>query len=322
MPRDGRGLRIGLVVPQSGAARHDGPVRGRRRPAGRARAQRRRRRPRCVRRPGARRRRGAGRTSSRGRSPGSATPATSTPWSASTPATCTARSSARSRAGRRTSSRRRTREAAARPGVVCIGADPARSSAPRCVAGPRARPAPVGARRQRLHLAAGGAPRSARPLVAAAGGAGGARRAGCPSGASRPALDRLTDGLCRSGADAVLLSLVGRDLVTFNRALRHADLDRRLVRLSGALEENGLLAGRRRADRHALRGDVVVRVDDRRAAPPPGRAARHAARAAGPGADTYAEGVYDGLHLVARLAAAGTLHPEGLASGRRPGARR
>jgi ABC-type branched-subunit amino acid transport system substrate-binding protein len=53
-----------------------------------------------------------------------------------------------------------------------------------------------------------------------------------------PALDLVR----RSRADAVLLSLVGRDLVAFNRAFARAGLDRRVLRLSGALEENGLYA--------------------------------------------------------------------------------
>jgi ABC-type branched-subunit amino acid transport system substrate-binding protein len=46
----------------------------------------------------------------------------------------------------------------------------------------------------------------------------------------------------RSRADAVLLSLVGRDLVAFNRAFARAGLGSRVLRLSGALEENGLYA--------------------------------------------------------------------------------
>ena len=53
-----------------------------------------------------------------------------------------------------------------------------------------------------------------------------------------PALDLVR----RTRADAVLVSLVGRDLVAFNRAFTRAGLDRRVVRLSGALEENGLYA--------------------------------------------------------------------------------
>ena len=146
--------------------------------------------------------------------------------------------------------------------------------------------APLGADRQRLHLAAERAPRRDP--------AGQPTRAGgwsldrlVPLGQVHAHLDRLVEALRRSGADAVLLSLVGRDLAAFNSALRQADLDRRLVRLSGALEENGLLALRRRPHRHALRRDVVVRVARRRAAPrrwperyasafrPAGAAARH-----------------------------------------------
>src|SRR5207248_671432 len=52
----------------------------------------------------------------------------------------------------------------------------------------------------------------------------------------------LLDLVRRTRADAALLSLVGRDLVAFNREFARAGLDRRVVRLSGALEENGLYA--------------------------------------------------------------------------------
>src|SRR4029450_8725769 len=52
----------------------------------------------------------------------------------------------------------------------------------------------------------------------------------------------LLDLVLRTHADAVLLSLVGRDLVAFNREFARAGLDRRIIRLSGALEENGLYA--------------------------------------------------------------------------------
>jgi len=53
--------------------------------------------------------------------------------------------------------------------------------------------------------------------------------------------ERLIGHLLRARAQAVLLSLVGRDLATFNRMFRHAGLDGRMLRVSGALEENGLL---------------------------------------------------------------------------------
>lgn len=46
----------------------------------------------------------------------------------------------------------------------------------------------------------------------------------------------------KAGAEAVLISLVGQDAVMFNRAFGEADLHKRAVRLSCAMEENGLLA--------------------------------------------------------------------------------
>ena len=48
--------------------------------------------------------------------------------------------------------------------------------------------------------------------------------------------------LAASGADGLILSLVGQDAVAFNRAFGSLDLDRQMVRLSCAIEENGLLA--------------------------------------------------------------------------------
>lgn len=45
-----------------------------------------------------------------------------------------------------------------------------------------------------------------------------------------------------SGAEAVLMTLIGQDAVEFNRAFGHASLDRKMIRLSCVLEENCLLA--------------------------------------------------------------------------------
>jgi ABC-type branched-subunit amino acid transport system substrate-binding protein len=115
----------------------------------------------------------------------------------------------------------------------------------------------------------------------------------------------LLDLVVRSGADAVLLSLVGRDLVAFNREFTRAGLDRRVVRLSGALEENGLYAvggdatgelfacmpSFAAADGDADEGQLALQE-------------RHARRS-GPGAPVvcaYARGVYDGVRLAAALA--------------------
>ncbi|MFI6982137.1 substrate-binding domain-containing protein [Embleya sp. NPDC050154] len=133
-------------------------------------------------------------------------------------------------------------------------------------------------------------------------------------GAVRAGLDELLAGLRVARADALLLSLIGRDLVDFNRALRHAGLDRILVRLSGALEENGLLAygGDDTGAMYAVMQSFASQTDDRRL----GLAERHRSLfgAQAPVLDAYAEGLYDGLHLVAALAARDELAPDGLAA--------
>jgi hypothetical protein len=120
----------------------------------------------------------------------------------------------------------------------------------------------------------------------------------------------LLDLVLRSRADAVLLSLVGRDLVAFNREFTRAGLDRRVVRLSGALEENGLyaLGGDATGELFACMPSFASAGDG----PDDGQLAlqeRHARRSgpAAPVVCAYARGVYDGVRAAA-----------GLAGGRRP----
>ena len=131
-----------------------------------------------------------------------------------------------------------------------------------------------------------------------------------PLGDVSGVLDRLVDELRRSRADAALLSLVGRDLATFNVALSHSGLDRRIVRLSGALEENGLMAsgGDDTGLLYASMSSFASLQDDRRLA----LAERHRT-VLGPQAPvlgTYAEGVYEGVQLVAALATEAALTVE------------
>jgi len=137
-----------------------------------------------------------------------------------------------------------------------------------------------------------------------------------PLGQVRGHLDRLLEDLRRSAADAVLLSLVGRDLAEFNRALRQADLDRSLVRLSGALEENGLLAceGDRTGLLYAAMSSFVSLAEQRHQALTERYASLFGPQA--PLLDTYAAGVYDGLHLVAALVNDHGLRPERRFAGR------
>jgi urea transport system substrate-binding protein len=54
--------------------------------------------------------------------------------------------------------------------------------------------------------------------------------------------ERAVDEIRRSGAQAVLMSLVGQDAVEFSRAFGASGLGSRVLRLSCAIEENGLLA--------------------------------------------------------------------------------
>ncbi|MEV7770635.1 ABC transporter substrate-binding protein [Kitasatospora sp. NPDC086791] len=133
-----------------------------------------------------------------------------------------------------------------------------------------------------------------------------------PFGAVEGLLEPLLDELRAARADALLLSLIGRDLVRFNRALRRSGLDRRLVRLSGALEENGLLAlgGDDTGTLYAAMPSFATLAEERRQ----DLAERHRALC-GPWApvlDAYAVGLYDGLHLLAALAARRSLAPSGL----------
>lgn len=116
----------------------------------------------------------------------------------------------------------------------------------------------------------------------------------------------LLDLVRRTRADAVLLSLVGRDLVAFNREFARAGLDRRVVRLSGALEENGLYAisGDATGELYACMPSFAA-ADDGTDENQLALQERHARRS-GPGAPVvcaYARGVYDGVRLGAALAA-------------------
>ena len=54
-------------------------------------------------------------------------------------------------------------------------------------------------------------------------------------------IGRAIDEIRRERADAVLISLIGQDAIDFNRAFADAGLARSVLRLSCAIEENGLL---------------------------------------------------------------------------------
>ena len=59
---------------------------------------------------------------------------------------------------------------------------------------------------------------------------------------SAPEMALEVEAIEQSGAEAVLISLIGQDAVDFNRIFGHMGLDRGILRLSCVIEENGLLA--------------------------------------------------------------------------------
>ncbi|MFJ6622928.1 ABC transporter substrate-binding protein [Kitasatospora sp. NPDC091335] len=197
------------------------------------------------------------------------------------------------------------------PGVLCTGIDPARqlgfSISDLTIRHRIARWALIGNDYiwpRSVHRAAEG--------LAARAGARVVLERRIPFGSVRVELEPLLDALRAARADALLLSLIGRDLVDFNRALRRSGLDRKLVRLSGALEENGLLAlgGDDTGTLYAAMPSFATLAEERRQS----LAERHRALC-GPWApvlDAYAVGLYEGLHLLAGLAALGSLAPDGL----------
>ncbi|MGH3239742.1 MAG: substrate-binding domain-containing protein [Spirillospora sp.] len=128
-----------------------------------------------------------------------------------------------------------------------------------------------------------------------------------PWAAGEAGFERLVDELKRARAEAVLLSLVGRDLAVFNRVFSASRLSAGVVRLSGALEENVLLAGGGddTGELYSAMRSFAGQGDERRIA----LAERHRAvfGANGPVLDAYAEGCYDGVHLLVALAVAGVL---------------
>ena len=124
--------------------------------------------------------------------------------------------------------------------------------------------------------------------------------------------DRIIRELRRLRADAVLLSLVGRDLATFNRAFAGSPLAARVSRVSGALEETGLLE---------IEGDDTGELYSSMpwyAADPDSEGLHeryeHRWGPHAPHLGVYAAGCYDGLRLLAEVGNARQLHVETVAS--------
>jgi len=123
----------------------------------------------------------------------------------------------------------------------------------------------------------------------------------------------LLDAIAAARADAVLLTLIGSDLVAFNRAMAGTALAQRVVRLCAALEENGLLgaAGDDSGELYASMGYFGAVTTDASLAFRERYEARYGGHA--PVLNGHGEACYGGLLLLGALAArAGTFAPQAI----------
>lgn len=117
----------------------------------------------------------------------------------------------------------------------------------------------------------------------------------------------LVDAVRRVRADAVLVSLVGRDGIEFHRGVTELDAGQAFVRLCTALDETCLVAsgGDNSGELFAAMPSFILQDDERHQRLLELYAARFGLTAPLPG--SYAEGCYDGVHLLAALCASGVL---------------
>jgi urea transport system substrate-binding protein len=118
----------------------------------------------------------------------------------------------------------------------------------------------------------------------------------------------LVEAVGAARVDAVLLTLVGSDLVTFNRAFAASRWGSRVLRLCGALEENGLVGagGDDSGELYAAMGYFGAVATESSLAFGERYTARFGPHS--PLLNGYGEGCYDGVRLLAALAQrAGTL---------------
>jgi ABC-type branched-subunit amino acid transport system substrate-binding protein len=117
----------------------------------------------------------------------------------------------------------------------------------------------------------------------------------------------LVEAARRVRADAILVSLVGRDGIEFHRGVTELDAGEALVRLCTALDENCLVAvgGDGSGGLYSAMPSFILQDDERHQRLLESYSARFGFIAPLPG--SYAEGCYDGVHLLAALCASGLL---------------
>jgi len=111
----------------------------------------------------------------------------------------------------------------------------------------------------------------------------------------------------RAQADAILVSLVGRDGIEFHRGVTELDAGTAFVRLCTALDESCLVAvgGDSSGELYTAMPTFLLQDDDRHRQLLESYVARFGLRAPLPG--SYAEGCYDGVHLLAAVCGSGLL---------------
>lgn len=117
----------------------------------------------------------------------------------------------------------------------------------------------------------------------------------------------LVSAVRRAGADAVLVSLIGRDGIEFHRGVTELDAGQSFVRLCTALDETCLVAsgGDNSGELFAAMPSFILQDDERHQRLLEVYVARFGLTAPLPG--SYAEGCYDGVHLLAELCRSGVL---------------
>lgn len=137
-----------------------------------------------------------------------------------------------------------------------------------------------------------------------------------PLGAAGKQIGPILDRLGNSGAQGVVINMTGRDVVDVLRAMKNRGLDRNLVRLAPAMDENVLYAlngdstGKLYTVLHSfssLEVDRFVELRDRHEAAF-GRAA--------PILTSWGEHAYDGLHLITALDRSDSLQSSALHTNR------
>lgn len=120
-------------------------------------------------------------------------------------------------------------------------------------------------------------------------------------------VEELVAAARRAGADAILVSLIGRDGIEFHRGVTELGAGEAFVRLCTALDENCLVAvgGDNSGELYSAMPSFILQDDERHQRLLESYLARFGLTAPLPG--SYAEGCYDGVHLLAALCASGLL---------------